>query len=194
MGRQPDAQRKAELLEAIVAYLMRNGLADLTLRPLAGALGTNARMLLYHFGSREQLITEALATVRARQKKMLEEWAAEGAGQPLAERFHRFWAWLSSAEMEPYLHLFFEVQVYALRQREAFVPLLTGAVDDWVSYIARDLEKQGVPPSRALSAATILVGATRGLLLDLLATRDRERIDRSFHLLVWQMLTTLPRR
>lgn len=194
MGRRPDPRRKAELLEAVVDYLLRHGLADLTLRPLAKALNTHARMLLYHFGSREQLIIDALQAARLRQRRMLEEWGAATGGQSTADRFRRFWHWLASAEMEPYVRFFFDVQVYALHRRDEFHVLLTGGVEDWVAYLAGELEKQGVPADRAQSTATLLVAATRGLLLDLLTTGDRERVDRAFSLLVSQLMTTLPGR
>lgn len=190
MGRQPDARRKAELLDAVVDYLLRNGLSDLTLRPLAEALGTNARMLIYYFGSREELITEALQAARRRQQQMLQEWAAQGTDQPAADRFRRFWGWLSSKEMEPYVRLFFDVQIYALRRQVESHALLTGVVDDWVTFVQADLERQGVPRERAQATGTLLVAATRGLLLDLLSTGDRERVDRTFALLVWQLTTT----
>lgn len=190
VGRRPDEGRKADLLDAIVDYMFQHGLADLTLRPLAEALGTNARMLIYHFGSREQLITEALRLARQRQRELLELWGEEGTDRSLPDRFRRFWNWLSSPEMEPYVRFFFDVQVYTLKRREAFPDFLLGVVEDWVTYIASELEQQGVPRERAETSATLLVATTRGLLLDLLYTGDRERVDRTFALFIWQMMTT----
>ena len=37
--------RRDELLEAAAAYLLRRGVADLSLRPMATAIGTSARLL-----------------------------------------------------------------------------------------------------------------------------------------------------
>ena len=51
MTRTADAQRRAELLDAIEAYVFANGLSDLSLRPLAAAVGSRPRVLLYYFGS-----------------------------------------------------------------------------------------------------------------------------------------------
>jgi AcrR family transcriptional regulator len=48
-------EHRAELLEKVVDYLLKHGLVDLSLRPLAAALRTSPRMLLYFFGSKEQL-------------------------------------------------------------------------------------------------------------------------------------------
>jgi len=46
-------ERKQELIEAIIAYLLAHGLADLSLRPLAAKSGTSSRLLIYHFESKE---------------------------------------------------------------------------------------------------------------------------------------------
>jgi AcrR family transcriptional regulator len=43
------------LAAAAIAIAMQGGIADLSLRELAAAIGTSHRMLLYHFGSREGL-------------------------------------------------------------------------------------------------------------------------------------------
>lgn len=46
------------LLDGAVDYAVANGISDLSLRPLAAALGTQAPVLLHHFGTKEQLIVE----------------------------------------------------------------------------------------------------------------------------------------
>jgi AcrR family transcriptional regulator len=49
--------RRDELLESAADYVLQHGLIGMSLRPLAAALGTSDRMLLYHFTSRDQLVT-----------------------------------------------------------------------------------------------------------------------------------------
>ena len=51
--------RRVKLLDEVADYILSNGLADLSLRPLATAINTSPRMLLYFFGSKERLIAEA---------------------------------------------------------------------------------------------------------------------------------------
>ncbi len=46
MARPPNPSIRASLLDQAVDYVIANGVADLTLRPLAKALKTNARMLV----------------------------------------------------------------------------------------------------------------------------------------------------
>ncbi len=59
------SQPRDRLLAAAVEQAMRGGIADLSLRELAAAIGTSHRMLLYHFGSREGLLVAV-----ARRSKM----------------------------------------------------------------------------------------------------------------------------
>ena len=59
--------RRLELLDAAYAYALDYGLADMSLRPLAAATGTSPRVLLYLFGSKDELIAEILARARRDQ-------------------------------------------------------------------------------------------------------------------------------
>src|SRR5918994_46978 len=54
VGRKPNPERKPELLRAVVAELARSGLAGVSLRPLAHALGGSTYTPAYHFGSKGQ--------------------------------------------------------------------------------------------------------------------------------------------
>ena len=53
--------RKEELLGQVVDHVLEHGLIGLTLRPLAAAIGTSDRMLIYHFGGRDELVAAVVA-------------------------------------------------------------------------------------------------------------------------------------
>src|SRR5665213_1547240 len=57
MARSAD-ERRAALLERITDYVAANGLSALSLRPLADAVESSPRVLLYYFTSKEDLIGE----------------------------------------------------------------------------------------------------------------------------------------
>ena len=69
--RTPDEARRAELLDAAVDYVCAHGLADLSLRPLAKAIGSSPRVLLHYFDSKENLVVEIVRNGRARQQAMM---------------------------------------------------------------------------------------------------------------------------
>jgi AcrR family transcriptional regulator len=70
--------RRAELLELAYGYAVSRGRADLSLRPLASAIGSSPRVLLYLFGSKEGLIRALLARARADELALLGRVGGEG--------------------------------------------------------------------------------------------------------------------
>jgi AcrR family transcriptional regulator len=158
MARPVDPNRRSAVLAKAADYVLERGLAGLSLRPLAKALGTSPRMLLYDFESKERLIHEVLAEIRRREASLLE---AE------VHTLEDVWAWIAAPEREPFLRLFFEVYVAGLAEGEA-EPL----VRDWLDFLRTSWH----PPVDE-ATATLMVAVVRGLLLDRLATGDRARTD-----------------
>jgi AcrR family transcriptional regulator len=182
---------RAKLLAGTVDYILKRGLADLTLRPLAAALKTSPRMLLYFFGSKEQLITEALAQNRMRQQQ---EFALMlSATGERRERLALAWEVWSSKENEKSLWLFFEVYALAMRDRKRFPGLLERMVKDWLPFFEHAVAASGVEAERVSPLATFILATIRGLALDLLATGERERIDGAFREMVRLLLMRRPR-
>jgi AcrR family transcriptional regulator len=188
MGRQPDPVRRSELLDAVAGYLLEHGLADLSLRPLAAAIGTSPRMLLYHFGSKERLVVAALARARQREKELFSSWAVEmDAAEDPEQLARRAWAWMSDPVSEPFMRLFFEVYGMALQRPDRYVGFLDHAVEDWLAMLTEGMTEAGIDRAEARKAATLVVALARGLLLDLLATGDRKRIDAAIDSLVGEV-------
>ena len=163
MARPVDPTRRSDVLARAADYVLEKGLAGLSLRPLAKALGTSPRMLLYDFESKERLIHEVLAEIRRREASLLE---AE------VRTLEDVWAWIAAPEREPFLRLFFEVYVDGLGRGEA-EPL----VRDWLDFLRTSWQ----PPVDE-ATATLMVAVVRGLLLDRLATGDRGRTDEALRL------------
>src|SRR6476469_7944061 len=104
MARPPDTERRARTLAAAADYVLEHGLERLSLRPLATALGTSTRMLLYDFESKERLVDEILAEIRRREEGLLGDLQA--AAGTSAETLEAVWAWVSAPEREPFVRLF----------------------------------------------------------------------------------------
>src|SRR5215468_2163842 len=101
MSRPPDPGIRSRLRERAADYVLANGLADFSLRPLARALKTSARMLVYHFGSRENLLREILETLREREDARIDAWwHSGGRARTLAEFLRWFWRRYSSPRAE----------------------------------------------------------------------------------------------
>ena len=143
MGRKVDPARREQLLAATAAYLEANGLTGLSLRPLGAALGVSPRTLLYHFGSKEQLLTEALNAAPG-LKAAVDEFVA--SGEPLFDRVRRLWERTADPDSRPYLSLFFEVYAAALREPQRYATFLSGVVDGWLALLTPMLERKGLLP------------------------------------------------
>lgn len=180
MARPPNPEIRARLREQAVDYVISHGAADLTLRPLAKALKTNARMLMYHFGSREGLMREILPGLRERGEALIQEWFSK-AKTPLtlAEFLLMYWRRMSDPRIRAVVRLIFELYALALRDPRSYPGVLTDPVRHWKILVART----GRAPKTSTAEATLLLAATRGLLLDLCATGDRKRATQALHLL-----------
>jgi AcrR family transcriptional regulator len=167
---------RERLLAGAIEHVSRHGVGEISLRQLAGALGTSHRMLLYHFGSREALLIEVIRSVEEQQRAALAQILEEEADEPPAEIMRRMWARVADPALWPNERLFFEVYAQALQGSPHALPLLDGIVDAWVEPLAA-LVAPGRPEAEARAEARLGVAVVRGLLLDLLATGDREAVD-----------------
>jgi AcrR family transcriptional regulator len=191
MARPPNPGIRARLREQAADYVLSHGLADSTLRPLAGALKTNARMLVYHFGSREGLMREALTCVREREDARIQAWFRAGKTARTLPQFLR-WLWrrFATTRRRPAIRLLFELYALALRDPRKYKGVLEDPLSDWQKLT----ERTGISSKPNAVAATLLLAATRGLLLDFCATGDRARVGRAIEALAefveWRVTST----
>jgi AcrR family transcriptional regulator len=161
------SQARDDLLAAAVGYALDAGIADLSLRQIAAAIGTSHRMLIYHFGSREGLLVAVTEAVEEQQRATLLKSGAT------SQDARHAWEHLSDPALWPQERLFFELYAYALRGRPGTEGFLDGIVESWVAPIAAALVEAGADEPTARADARLGVAVVRGLLLDLLATGDR---------------------
>jgi AcrR family transcriptional regulator len=169
-----DSARKQELLEAAYTYVLGNGLADMSLRPLARQIGSSPRVLLFLFGSKEELIRALLARAREEELRYLTKLRDEHNG--LAATGRDVWAWLADPSHRALLALW--VEGYArslLGEPGPWAGFGRDTVRDWLDLLA---ERQAADPAGpgAEAGRTLLLAVLRGALLDLLATGDTERV------------------
>jgi AcrR family transcriptional regulator len=175
----PVPDRRAKLLDEVADYILSNGLADLSLRPLAATIDTSPRMLLYFFGSKERLIAQALAHVRRREQLDFRRAVSRSSSADRVGLLLREWKSWSSPRREKYLKLFFEVYGLALQNRDRFPGFLEGAVGEWLPLVERAFVV-AVAREHARALATFALAAVRGLQLDLLATGQRSRTESAY--------------
>jgi AcrR family transcriptional regulator len=164
--------RRAELLEAAYRYVLEHGLGDLSLRPLAAAVGSSPRVLLYLFGSKDDLVRALLDRARADERELLRRTPAGDLTAAAAQ----IWDWLAQPAHRAVLTLWVEAYGRSLIEPDGpWAGYARDSVRVWL-----DLLAAGQPPAERDSAAgmaqrTLVLAVLRGALLDLLATGDATR-------------------
>jgi AcrR family transcriptional regulator len=174
-------EARQQLLDDAIDYVAEHGLTDLSLRGLAAELGTSHRMLSHHFGSKEGLWVAIIREVEQRNRAAINDVTADSSDS-LPDALRSWWQHISDPSLWPNERLFFEVYVQALHGRPPTSELLDGIVDSWLDPAAETAEAMGVPHEQARAFARLGVAVTRGLLLDLLATKDRAGVDEAMEL------------
>ncbi|MCP4873378.1 MAG: TetR/AcrR family transcriptional regulator [Proteobacteria bacterium] len=181
--RNRHAGRRQELLEQAADYVAAHGLNDLSVRDLAAGVGLSHRTLLYHFGSKDQLLREVLDHIRARDGARIRAALAADPTTSAAELLRVAWGFFSSPARTDFVRLYHQVFALGL-SGEPWAFWSRTVVAARTSAIAASLQVRGCPASRATAAATLVVASIRGLQLHLLTTNDRTGTDAAFEELV----------
>ncbi|MFE5476371.1 TetR/AcrR family transcriptional regulator [Nocardia sp. NPDC056541] len=171
-GRPVDYQRRDELLDAVVDYMVEHGISELSWRPVAAGLGVSPTTLVHHFGTKEQMLQVVLERLRRRMFAATSD--AAGPHPDLATAARAVWTRTSDPRMQAEFRLFFAAYGRALQAPQQFADFLDHVVTDWMTSLRKAPD---VDPETASRAATLVIATIRGLLLDLLATGDRNRVQ-----------------
>jgi hypothetical protein len=117
-------------------------------------------------------------TIEARERATLAR-LLESEGS-FVDAARAFWKRVSDPALAPHERLFFEVYGQGLQGHAYARPFLDRVVDSWLEPVSYKLAERGVPIDEVRAQVRLGVAVTRGLLLDLLATGDRESVDAAF--------------
>jgi AcrR family transcriptional regulator len=175
-ARLPSA-RQAELLERAYGYVLQHGLAGLSLRPLAAAIGSSPRVLLFLFGSKDGLVKAILTRARADELAFLDQARAGRDAGGLAQVVRVTWQWLAAQSHRQLLTLWAESYARSLAEPDGpWSGFARQTVADWLAVLAdaQPPAHRDTPAGAAERTLTLFV--LRGAMLDLLATGDTGRI------------------
>ena len=176
--------RRGELLEAVAEYVLDNGVTSLTLRRVADSAGISHVTLQHHFGSREQLVNEIVDYLLDRTL-IPQEAYPEGTPNPdlsMATRLRAMWAHITSPAGQRDIRLFLEVLLQGVFEESEYLPAVVRSNTHRLDLITANTISLGCPEGEARAFATLFLGTIRGLVIDLLATGERERLDDAFEL------------
>ena len=174
MAKGDDARR--QLLERTRDFILEHGLVDVSLSELGRAIGSNNRMLLYHFGSLHDLLTEAVDEALGGDALSSELAELLRSDAPLAERLGATWARIAATEFRPQLRVFFARFGMGAEAPDRHRHFLLQTREAWVAMVQSVLADEGIPDAH--DRAVAIVSLWRGLQIALLSGESPETLER----------------
>lgn len=193
MARPTRDERKAELLAAILDYLMDKTLAELTFRSLADGLGMSAYMLVYHFGSRDQLINDIVVSIESRLDRMRNTDVRDIDRAAWRDFLLDSWQWTMAQRNRHLTRLEFEAtaqDIVAAEPRgtsQEHFRMLHHKTRDW-------LMVQGIPEEFADTDARLFTSTFYGLQFDFVVMNEPEAATKAFELMLTVFFNNLETR
>ncbi|OMI85986.1 TetR family transcriptional regulator [Streptomyces sp. M1013] len=172
MGRHKQPEIRDRILDACVDHALVHGLPD-RLEPFAAASGTSARMLIYHFGTRDALLRETLRRARRRQRDFFGELVSPRPEEPYPSTLRRAWRVMTGPAGRPYLTMFGRLRENA--EQQLWPDFRRESTTDWLRPFEDGMRSVGRP-----ELATLVLAVVRGLIMDIETTGDVSRADRAF--------------
>jgi AcrR family transcriptional regulator len=159
-----ETSRRDAVAQAATDYVLAQGLVGLSLRPLAAALGTSDRMLLYHFASKDDLVATVL---RVSNDRSVAEIRALPPSPDVRTAVLDLWAAVTSPRLDRCQRMYVEAAALGLLGREPYASVVREANEVWVEAVADHLVASGTPRERGRRAVALLDAAFMGFQLDM---------------------------
>lgn len=188
-GGRVEGTGRERLLRSAITYFAEHGIGDTSLRQVAAGIGTSHRMLLYHFGSREGLLTAVVEAVEESERDLLATILEDESSDGRVLTWQYWTHVVESARV--YGPLFFELASHAMRGDDLHAPLRLGNTRMWMSALVKMWQRGGAfSTAEARAIARLNLAVARGLLQDLLLTGDRRSVDTAMAQFDWLVFGT----
>ena len=164
--------RREELLDEVTDHVLEHGLIGLTLRPLAAAIGTSDRMLIYHFESRDALVSAVVLRVNERAVAALE---ALPARRTVRAGVHGLWEAFAAAPLRPLITSYVQAAATGLLGEEPYRSDVQASNEQWAAALRDYFVRCGAPPRRARRVVRLVDASLLGLHVDL-ATESSDQL------------------
>jgi AcrR family transcriptional regulator len=163
--------RRGQLLDQVTDHVLEHGLIGLTLRPLAAATGTSDRMLIYHFGDRDALVSAVVAHATERSVAVVD--ALPGAPTVRAA-VNRLWRSYQADPLNGCLTLYCQAAASGLIGKEPYRSGARASNQLWARALRDYLVRSGAPIRRVSRIVTLVDSPLYGFHLDLTTERPEK--------------------
>ena len=165
--------RREVLLDQVTDHVLEHGLIGLTLRPLAAAIGTSDRMLIYHFGSRDALVSAVVAGATERAVACIE---ALPSAPGVRAAVNTLWEAYGEQPLDSCLDVYVQAGETGLFGGEPYLSEARASNERWSAALTDYLVRSGAPLHRAARVVTLVDSALYGFHLDLATDRPEELV------------------
>ena len=163
--------RREELLDQVTDHVRQHGLIGLTLRPVAAAIGTSDRMLLYHFHSRDELVAAVVARTSDRSVAAVD---ALPTAQGVRAGVNQLWQAFLAEPLHSCLDIYVQAAASGLIGQEPYLSVVREANDRWSEALERYLVRCGADLDRVARVVTLVDSSLFGFHLDLATDKPDE--------------------
>lgn len=181
MARPFDYAKREKLVEQATEVLARTGVIDTSLRTLAAEMGTSARMLVYYFGSKEQLI---LAVMNGLQQQNVPEPVLYSTAEELRQWCLDDWHEITRGSQRSRLRILEQVFGAACGQNSPYARYTADTLAQLTHNAQLRMQAIGMPAHIAETRARLALAAIQGLVIEFFTTDDPDRVDDTYRRMV----------
>ncbi len=156
--------RRDTLADAATDYVLEHGLIGLSLRPLAAALSTSDRMLVYHFGNRDSLVAEVISRSNNRSVRVLR---ALPPARSVRRAVMALWKSMSDPQLDRCQKVYTQAAALGLLGQEPYRDVVQATNSEWMRALRDYLVASGADPRHADRLSRLVDATISGLHLDL---------------------------
>lgn len=175
--KQNGRPERDRLLGLITDALLQHGAVNFTLSSLSRAVGSNNRMILYYFTSKEAAITEGVLQAYSRCPRLATLMTNLDGKDPLVDRLERTWRELRHEDNVEFLRLYLEVLGTAARTPGSYPTFVRATIGMWPPSMVAAMREDGYSPRDADILAKQIHALWRGLQFDLVVGEDPALLD-----------------
>lgn len=153
---------REDMVAAVAAVAIRDGIAKLTYRSVAEELGTSDRMVVYYFPTKEDLVMAAVMSLSVQMRTLLEQAFGNERRLP-DELLVMAWPVFKKRNADRVFQLFLELVGMSAAKAEPYGEISRMILDGWADWLAERID--AATPQERRRLALGIMARVDGLLL-----------------------------
>lgn len=148
---------KQNAIQLMAGYVLEYGLAAASLRPLAKAVGSSDRMLIYHFGTKDQLMAEVLQYLAELLQSMLDSALPDKKPKSLKETLTNMQSLLRLEPSQQFFKLWLDIVAQASRGEEIYRHTGGAMIGSYIGWLKNHLPENTQNPDKVAALLLTLI-------------------------------------